>query len=89
MHAKPSDCICSSIANEVEWLVMIALLSSGHSTFSRAELEREVSGSKDKPIDINDAIERLHAMGLLNLAGELVIPSRAAKYMDEMLGRPL
>jgi hypothetical protein len=90
MHAKPTDCPCSAlIANEVERIVMFALLSSEHGLYSRVELERELSGSKEKAIDVDDAIENLYAAGLLNVAGELVTPSRAARHMDQLMGQPL
>ncbi|HWG08488.1 MAG TPA: hypothetical protein VN672_05725 [Solirubrobacteraceae bacterium] len=89
MHADRTHCPCKAVTDEVQRIVMIALLASGHSPFSRAELEREVSGSKDRPIDVSDAIEVLYAAGLVNVAGELVTPSRAALHMDELLGSPL
>jgi hypothetical protein len=90
MHAKPNECPClAAIANEVERIVMFALLSGDRHPYSRIELERELSGSKEKPIDVEDAIENLHAVGLLNVAGDLVTPSRAAVHMDQMLGRPI
>jgi hypothetical protein len=89
MHQDGTHCPCKAIVDEVERIVMIALLASGHSPFSRAELEREVSGSKDKPIDVSDAIEHLYAAGLVNVSGSLVVPSRAALHMDELLGSPL
>jgi len=37
-----------------------------------AELEREISGSKEKAIDVDFAIENLYAAGLLNVTGDLV-----------------
>ena len=90
MHAKPTDCPClAAIANEVERIVMFALLSSGHGPFSRVELEREVSGSKEKAIDVEDAIENLYAAGLLNVTGDLITPSRAARYFDALMGQPI
>ena len=90
MLAQTNECPClAAITNEVERIVMIALLSGDRSPYSRAELEREASGSKDKPIDVEYAIENLYAAGLVNVAGDLVTPSRAAVHMDRMLGRPL
>ena len=90
MHAKPTDCPClAAIANEVERIVMFALLSGDRHPYSRAELERELSGSKDKPIDVQVAIENLHAAGLVNVAGELVVPSRAARHFDMLSGLPI
>jgi hypothetical protein len=90
MHAKPIDCPClAAIANEVERIVMLALLSGDPHPYSRIELERELSGSKDKPIDVEDAIENLHAVGLLNVAGDLVTPSRAARHFDALMCQPI
>jgi len=89
MHAKPNECPCLAlIVNEVERIVILALLSGDH-CLSRTELERELSASKDKPIDVVDAIENLYAAGLVNVSGELVSAARAARHMDELLGRPL
>jgi hypothetical protein len=89
MHTDRTDCACSAVADEVQRIVMIALLGSGHSTLSRSELEREVSGSKDKAVDVSDAIENLYVAGLVNVSGDLVSASRAAIHMDELLGSPL
>jgi hypothetical protein len=89
MHSQPNECPCSAIANEVERIVMFALLSSGHCPYSRAELEREVSGSKEKAIDVQEAIKNLYAAGLVNVAGDLITPSHAARHMDALLGRPI
>jgi hypothetical protein len=33
---------------------------------------------------VADAIRELHGAGLLNITGELVTPSRAARKMDEL-----
>jgi hypothetical protein len=90
MHAQTNECPClAAIANEVERIVMLALLSGDRHPYSRAELEREVSGSKDKAVDVEDAIENLHAAGLLNVAGDLVTPSRAARHFDMLSGTPI
>jgi hypothetical protein len=90
MHAKPNECpYLALIANEVERIVMLALLSGEHCCFSRIELERELSGSKEKAIDVEDAIENLYAAGLVNVAADLVTPSRAARYFDALSGQPI
>jgi hypothetical protein len=68
---------------------MFALLSGDRHPYSRAELERELSGSKDKAIDVEDAIENLHAAGLVNVTGELVTPSRAARHFGMLSGSPI
>jgi hypothetical protein len=90
MHTQTNECPCLAlVANEVERIVMFALLSGDRHPYSRAELERELPGSKEKPIDVDFAIENLYAAGLVNVYGELITPSRAARYLDEMLGRPI
>jgi hypothetical protein len=72
-----------------EWLVMMALLANDPRLLSRAELQRELASSKEELPSIEDEIENLHAVGLLNVSGELIGASRAARYMDELLGRPI
>jgi hypothetical protein len=72
-----------------EWLVMLALLAGDPHLLSRSELQREIASSKQGLPNIDDEIENLHAVGLLNVSGELVGASRAARYMDELLGRPI
>jgi hypothetical protein len=89
MHTDRTHCACSAVADQVQRIVMIALLGSGHSTLSRAELEREVSGSKDNRVDVSDAIENLYVAGLVNVSGDSVSASRAALALDELLGSPL
>jgi hypothetical protein len=89
MCRKPSDCPFAGMHSGGEWLVMMALLASDPRLLSRAELQRELASSKEGPPSIEDEIENLHAVGLLNVSGELVGASRAARYMDELLGRPI
>lgn len=89
MCTKPSDCPCSGMLSDGEWLVMLALLASDRHLLSRSELQREVASSRQELPNIDDEIENLHAVGLLNVSGELIGASRAARYMDELLGRPI
>jgi hypothetical protein len=89
MHTDRTHCAHCAVADEVQRIVMIALLTSEHSPFSQAELAREVAGSKLGEIDVSDAVENLYAAGLVNVSGELVSASRAACHMDELLGSPL
>jgi hypothetical protein len=89
MCTKPSDCPCSGMHSGGEWLVMLALLASDPHLLSRSELQREVASSKQEMPNIDDEIENLRAVGLLNVSGELIGASRAARYMDELLGRPI
>jgi hypothetical protein len=85
MHAERSDCPCPALALESERSVMLVLLSSEHTPWSRAELTRELSGSRGEPLDLGPAIDGLYGAGLLRVHGELVYPSRAARLMDELL----
>jgi hypothetical protein len=84
MHAERSDSPCLTLATETVRIVMMVLLSSEHSPWSLAELQREISGSKGDPIDITDAIDELYAAGLVHVSGALVTPTRAACLMDEL-----
>jgi len=51
---------------------------------SREELQREVAGTEGKRAEVGVAIELLYRAGLLTLSGELVLPTRAARYMHEL-----
>jgi hypothetical protein len=84
MHSKPSECLCSRIGSEIERIILTLLLASDYTPLSRAELGREVSGSEQQPVEISGALESLYAAGLINVAGELVLPSLAARRMDEL-----
>jgi hypothetical protein len=94
MHAKPTGCPCSAIAEklqraeELERLVLFVLLSGEHFPYTRAELAREISSPRG-PVDVTDAIAALYSAGLVNVCGEQVTPSRAACRMDELLEHPL
>jgi hypothetical protein len=89
MQMKPDDRPCSGTGGGAEWLVMLALLAGDRQMLTRTELQRELSRSKDDGLpDLDDEIESLHAGGLVNVCGELVGASRAARYMHELLGRP-
>jgi hypothetical protein len=95
MHAKPTDCPCSDIAEKLERAEQLArlglfvLLSGEHSPYTRAELALEVSSPRREPADVTDAIAALYTAGLINVCGEQVTPSRAACRMDELLEHPL
>jgi hypothetical protein len=69
--------------------VVFARLSGDRHPYSRAELGRALSGSKEKPIDVDFAIENLYAAGLLNVTGDLATPSRAARSFDALSGQPI
>jgi hypothetical protein len=89
MCLEPSDCPFAGMHSGGEWLVMLALLASDPHPLSRPELQREIASSKQELPNIDDEIENLHAVGLINVSGELIGASRAARYMDELLGRPI
>jgi hypothetical protein len=81
MHAEPSDCTCPGLPIETERIVMMVLLASGRSPWSRAELQRELSGMRGKPIDVGPALDELYGAGLIHVEGDSVYPSRAARVM--------
>jgi hypothetical protein len=80
MQANRSD--CTSPADETQRMVLMVLLAGDHEPWSRAELQRELSGSTGDPIDPSDAINTLYASGLIHVSGDLVFPSRTACLMD-------
>jgi hypothetical protein len=84
MHAERSDSPTIDAASELEAVVMMVLLAGDHVLWSRAELEREISGVRGNPVDVTDAIDTLYATGLVHLHGELVAPSRAATRMTQL-----
>jgi DNA-binding MarR family transcriptional regulator len=89
MCSKPSECSCSRSTGG-EWLVLLALLYNGPYMLSRAELAREVRNHPgEKPPNIDDEIANLAAEGLVNVCGDLVGTTRAARFMDELLGSPI
>jgi hypothetical protein len=90
MCKEPSDCPFSGMYSGGEWLVMLALIASEPHMLSRAELQRELVRRPGAELpSLDDAIGNLHTVGLVNVCGELVGASRAARYMDELLGRPV
>lgn len=84
MHADRTHCARAALGSEIERIVLTLLLASGYTPLSRAELLREVSGPSSDPIDIGGAIDSLYAAGLVNVSGELLTPSLAARRMDEL-----
>lgn len=73
----------------LEAAVLRQLLALHPGNITMDELVREVTaGAGD--FDQRDAVERavrdLGAAGLVNRSGELVLPSRAARRFDELLG---
>jgi hypothetical protein len=82
-EAATDDATAPHIAQPVtEAAIMTLLLSGGHEgPWTRAELELEVSAS---PLNVGDVLAALRGSGLVNLQGELVIASRAARRMDEL-----
>ncbi len=79
---------CPSSDDGVQRILMMVLLSSDHSPWSRTELERELSRPGDDPVDVADAIGALYAAGLVHIVGELVEPTRTARYLDGLFGTP-
>ncbi|HEV2974933.1 MAG TPA: hypothetical protein VGX69_08025 [Solirubrobacteraceae bacterium] len=71
-------------AIQTQRTVMMVLFSGEHEPWSRAELQRDIAGTRSDPDVVADAIRELHGAGLLNITGELVTPTRAARKMDEL-----
>jgi hypothetical protein len=79
---------CPSSEDGVQRILMMVLLSSEHGPWSKAELERELSRPGDEPVDVADAIGTLYAAGLVHVVGDLVEPTRPARYLDGLFGTP-
>ncbi len=84
MCSHRTDCPLRGLATETQRIVLMVLLASGQSPWTRAELQREVSGSKDEPIDLSKAIDALYSAGLVHVSDQFVTPTRAAWLMDEL-----
>jgi hypothetical protein len=86
MHAERTRCPFAVPAIETQRTVMMVLLSDEHSPWTRADLQREIARAKGDPLAVTDAISDLYGAGLVHVTGELVTPTRAARYMDELTG---
>ena len=84
MHADRTDSSPASLAFETQRVVMMVLLSSDPGPWSRADLHREIKGSRGEPIDVDEAIDALYGAGLIHVSDDLVVPTRAARVMDEL-----
>jgi hypothetical protein len=84
MCPEPTRCPCLLPLIETERTVMMVLLSGEHDPWTRAELQREIAGTRGDPRAVIDAINSLYGAGLLHFTGELVTPARAARKMDEL-----
>lgn len=62
-------------------ILAVLLASDYHGPWTRAEIERELSGSA---IEVQDALAELRGAGLIHVHDELVFSSRAARRMDEL-----
>jgi hypothetical protein len=85
MHAEPTRCRFRAVpAIETERTVLMLLLSGEHEPWTRADLQREIAGTRSDPIAVIDALNTLYGEGLVHFTGELVTPTRAARVMYEM-----
>jgi hypothetical protein len=84
MHADRIDCCPAALAIETQRIVLMVLLSSDPGPWSRADLDREIKGSRGEPIDVDEAIDALYGAGLIHVSDNLVLPTRAARVMDEL-----
>ncbi len=81
MQQKRSEIEPIAIAEEA---VMLVLLEDYRDPWTHAELQRMIGSRMCSEHDVADAIGHLRASGLINVTGELVTPSRAARRMDEL-----
>ncbi len=86
MCRNPNECCCPAVHSVTEWRVVLVLLSTDYSPFSREELRREVCGPDADRLGVESAIENLYVAGLVNVSGELVSASRATRHFDGLLG---
>jgi hypothetical protein len=84
MHAEPTCCSHAIRAIETRRTVMMVLLSGEHDAWSSDELQREIAGVRGNRGAVVDAIDELYGAGLVNVTGELLTPTRAARAMDEL-----
>ena len=85
MHAERTDCPRPMPLIETERTVMMVLLAEEYSgIFNRADLQREVAGTRGDPRAVIDALNALYSVGLVHFTDELVTPTRAAQKMWEL-----
>lgn len=84
MHAERTGCPRTVPAIQTQSVVMMVLLAGEHEPWTKAELEREIAGTRDDPVAVTDAIRELHGAGLVNITDQLVTPTRAAQKMNEL-----
>jgi hypothetical protein len=87
MHADRSD--CPSSAEDMQQVLMMVLFSSDHSRWTPEELGRELSRDGQEPVNIDDAVGALYRAGLVHVSGDMIEPTRAARYLDDLLGNPI
>jgi hypothetical protein len=69
---------------------LTAVLTRAARLLIRRSWPNEVADSPGAELpNLDDPIANPHAVGLVNVADELVGASRAARYMDELLGSPI
>lgn len=90
MHAERSESELPAVesdplelVHQYERVALMVLLEDAH-PWTRTELEREIARTRARPEEVTGAIENLYYAGLVHISGELVIPSRPARKLDEM-----
>jgi hypothetical protein len=73
----------------MQQILMMVLLSDDQPRWTREELGRELSRPGDEPVNVDDAVGALYRAGLLRVSGDLIEPTRAARYLDDLLGNPI
>jgi hypothetical protein len=72
-----------------EQVLMMLLLSGGQPRWSRSELARELSRPGREPLNITDAINALYGAGLVHVSDDMIEPTHAARYFDQLFGEPI
>jgi len=42
-----------------------------------------------EPVNLDDAVGALYRAGLVHVSGDMIEPTRAARYLDDLLGNPI
>jgi hypothetical protein len=85
MPAEPSERPRPVPLINTERTVMMVLLAEEYGgVANRADLQREIAGTRGDPRAVTNALNALFGAGLVHFTGELVTPTRAAQKMWEL-----
>ena len=85
MCQEPTRCPAHDAVSIYERLALLVLLDTDCCClWSRDELERELLRDKGNRVHAAGAIDNLYAAGLVHLSGDLVLPTRPLRRVDEL-----